>query len=93
MQAPLGCEGDDHDEGADRRHDPRRRELQRRRLRFPAAIRHSVIPSLLSRRGSGRAAVKWFARNPGRGPAVGFCLPALSAPAFLFVGQTYDGSK
>ena len=41
MQAPLGGEGDDHDEGADRRHDPRRRELQRRRLRFPAAIRHS----------------------------------------------------
>jgi hypothetical protein len=41
MQAPPGGEGDDDDEVAvaDRRHDPRRRQLQRR-LRFPAATRH-----------------------------------------------------
>lgn len=32
MEAALGGEGDDHDDGADRSHDPRRRERQRRRL-------------------------------------------------------------
>lgn len=37
MEAPLGGEGDEHEDGADRRHDPRRCELQRRPL---VGLRH-----------------------------------------------------
>lgn len=40
MEAPLGGEGDEHDEGADRRDDPRRRELQRLCLHLPTGIPH-----------------------------------------------------
>lgn len=40
MEAPLGGEGDEHEDGADRRHDPRRCELQRRRL-----VGHRHCPS------------------------------------------------
>ena len=86
MQAPLGGEGDDDDEGADPRHDPRRRELQRRRLRrFPAAIRH---PASLRHRTLGpvfcpcscrcsarrRAVVvvEWFACNAAGGSERGW---------------------
>lgn len=41
MEEPLGEQGQEHDDGADRRHNPRRRELQRRCLSLlPAAARH-----------------------------------------------------
>lgn len=48
MEAPLGGEGDEHEDRADRRHDPRRCELQRRRL---VGLRHcpSVRPPTCSR--------------------------------------------
>ena len=41
MEATLGGEGDEHDDRADRRHDPRRRELQRRLL----GLRHRPLLS------------------------------------------------
>lgn len=45
MEAPLGGEGDDHDEGADPRDDPRRRVLQRVLLQLPALHNPGHPPS------------------------------------------------